>query len=74
MKEEMDLEKKVDVGQIIKLVRAFNRVEIARMSKPLEDLIAEMIGLIEETVGREGDVEKREEKKYETPQKAWKGK
>jgi hypothetical protein len=72
VKEEMEVEKKVDVGQIIKLVRAFNRVEIARMSKPLEELIAEMIGLIEETVEKEGGVERREEKSYVTPQKVWK--
>ena len=70
----MEVENKVDVGQIIKLVRAFNRVEIARMSKPLEELIAEMIGLIEETVEKEGGVERREEKSYVTPQKVWKGK
>jgi hypothetical protein len=35
VKDEELMDNKVDVGQIIKLVKAFNKVEISKMSKPL---------------------------------------
>lgn len=53
MKEEELMDNKVDSGQIIKLVKAFNKVEISKMSKPLEELISEMIELIQETVDKD---------------------
>lgn len=36
----------MDVGQIIKLVRAFNKTEIGQLSRPLEELVCEMLGVI----------------------------
>lgn len=74
MKEEKLMDNKVDVGQIIKLVKAFNKAEISKMSRPLEELIGEIVRLIQDTVGEEGvEGEMNEQKatilKYETPQR-----
>lgn len=44
---------KIDVGQIIKMVRAFNKTEIGHLSKPLEELVCEMLGLIQVTVEKD---------------------
>jgi len=43
VKEEEINDNKIDANQIIKLVQAFNKSEISKMSKPLETLISEII-------------------------------
>lgn len=76
VKDEEMRDERVDVGQIIRLVRAFNKVEVGKMSKPLEELIGEMIGVIEEVVDKKEEnvdnVKEKERKRpsvYETPQR-----
>lgn len=56
------------------MVKAFNKTEIGQMSKPLEELIYEIVGLIQETVEKEkgyerGVFEEKKEERFQTPQR-----